>query len=289
MGAAALILLRGLHVAAMLSAFGGIVAILFVARPVLAGAGVGPSRLVRRVAALVTASVLAALVTCGLWLAAITASIAGATTPGEMLAALPVVALHTRAGHLLLARGALLLAALVLTPARPSRAGAAVLAALLLQPLIGHAGAVGSAWLTGAEMLHLTAVGAWLGGLAPLLVLVAALPAGAARRAADHFTPIGLSAVVVIAGTGIAQASVLIGSLHGLVATGYGRAALVKIALFVALLALAALNRLVLIGRLARGRGALLASLTLETALGLCVVLAAAALAQQPPSIDRLG
>lgn len=288
-GAVALILLRGLHVAAMLSACGGIVAILAIARPVLTREGAGAAGRGRAIAALVTASLLAALVTCGLWLGAITASVAGARTPGDVWAALPVVALHTQAGHLLLGRAALLLAALVLTPARPWRAGAAVLAALLLQPLIGHAGALGSVWLIGAEMLHLAAAGAWLGGLVPLLMLVATLPAAAARRAADRFTPIGLSAVVVIAGTGIAQASVLIGGLHGLVATGYGRVALVKIGLFAVLLALAALNRLLLIGRLGRGRGALLASLALETALGLCVVLAAAALAQQPPSIDRLG
>jgi len=47
-----------------------------------------------------------------------------------------------------------------------------------------------------------------------------------------RFSPIGLGCVLVIAGTGLVQGLVLIGSLSALVDTDYGRIALVKISLF---------------------------------------------------------
>jgi putative copper export protein len=138
-------------------------------------------------------------------------------------------------------------------------------------------------------MLHLLAAGAWLGGLLPLALCVAALPIARAARAAERFLPIGLASVLVLAGSGVVQAVALIGSWHGLLDTRYGDLAMVKLALFAALLGLACLNRFVLAARLraaGAGRRALVASVVLETLLGLAVVLTAAWLGSTEPAID---
>ena len=128
-----------------------------------------------------------------------------------------------------------------------------------MQPLLGHAGAIGGgagAQLIVSEALHLLAAGAWLGGLLPLFLAVGRLPHAAAAAACHGFTPIGLASVLLLAGTAVVQIAAFMGGLPGLFGTGYGHVALVKLGLFVVLLALAALNRLVLTDRLAATAGA---------------------------------
>ena len=81
-------------------------------------------------------------------------------------------------------------------------------AALAVQPLLGHAGAIGGsagAQLIVSEALHLLAAGAWLGGLLPLFLAVGRLPHAAAAAACHSFTPIGLASVLVLAGTAVVQ------------------------------------------------------------------------------------
>jgi mono/diheme cytochrome c family protein len=195
---------------------------------------------------------------------------------------------------------------------RPRR-GAAVVAvvvaaiALSVQPMLGHAGAIGGsvgATLIGSEVMHLLAAGAWLGGLLPLFITigtlpqatagalsqatVGALPHDAAATACRSFTPVGLSAVVVLGGTAILQVTELMGGVAGLFGTGYGQVALVKLALFIVLLALAALNRLALTERLAgpnpdAARRHMRASIATEAVLGAAVVITAGFLATHSP------
>ena len=162
--------------------------------------------------------------------------------------------------------------------------------ALAVQPLLGHAGAIGGsvgAELIGSEVLHLLAAGAWLGGLLPLFIAVGVLPHDAAAAAAcRNFTPIGLAAVLLLAGTAVVQVAAFMGGLPGLFGTGYGHVALVKLGLFVVLLALAALNRLVLTERLAGALGhaaAMRLSIAAEMVLGALVVITAGFLASRTP------
>src|SRR5437016_378144 len=87
---------------------------------------------------------------------------------------------------------------------------------------------------------------AWIGGLASLaLLLVVTL-----RRQADgwtwlvqdatrRFSTLGIVSVATLLMSGIANAGILVGSLHALLVTDYGRLLIVKITLFVAMLALA--------------------------------------------------
>jgi len=228
------------------------------------------------------------------WIMVESAVIAGAGSVAMTLHALPVVALRTQFGQWLLARVVLLLAVLpLLRPWRVGNAGAAVLAAmaLALQPMLGHAGALGGSLgttLIVSEILHLLAAGAWLGGLLPLFITLGTLPHKAAATSCRSFTPVGLSAVLVLGGTAAVQVTEFMGGVPGLFGTAYGRIALVKLGLFAVLLALAAINRLALTERLAEAaldaaRRHMRVSVATEAVLGMLVVLTAGFLASYAP------
>jgi len=124
---------------------------------------------------------------------------------------------------------------------------------LALSPaLAGHASTQSpSGVLIPADVLHVTAMSVWLGGL---VILLAVVPV--ATRALDRpersrllaavllrFSPLALGAVCVILVTGLVQAYVHVRSLDHLVNTGYGRAVLAKMLLLLALIGLGAYNR----------------------------------------------
>jgi putative copper resistance protein D len=138
-------------------------------------------------------------------------------------------------------------------------------ASLGLLPLAGHAAAAPQ-WPAAAivaDMAHLLATGVWLGGLLPLALLLAwtatlsgpaaaTVVAGAARR----FSALGLAAVVLLVVTGSYTTWEQVGSVPSLVGTPYGRWLLVKLTLLLALLVLAASNRVWLTPRLVRAAAA---------------------------------
>ena len=108
------------------------------------------------------------------------------------------------------------------------------------------------------------------------------------RTACRGFTPIGLAAVLLLAGTAVVQVVELMGGLPGLFGTSYGHVALAKLALFFVLLSLAALNRLVLTERLASdpsgaARWHMSWSILCEMVLGVAVIVAAGLLASLTP------
>jgi copper transport protein len=126
-------------------------------------------------------------------------------------------------------------------------------AALALTPaLAGHAHTQSPvALLVPADVVHVVAMSAWLGGLVFLLAAVpgatrALEPADRTRLLAgtlQRFSPIALVAVIALAVTGTVQALVEFRHLDALVDTAFGRAVLVKIVLLTALIALGAVNR----------------------------------------------
>jgi putative copper export protein len=124
----------------------------------------------------------------------------------------------------------------------------------------GHAATGGDETLNiGIDLVHELATAAWLGGLVGLVVL--AIPAAGALADPDRvrlaaavvvrFSALALTAVAVLVVTGVyrALAEVDVGDLLD---TGYGRALLVKLALFAVLLAGGAYNRMVVHPRLER-------------------------------------
>jgi putative copper export protein/mono/diheme cytochrome c family protein len=292
------VLLRGVHLAALLSLFG---ALLFLAVVAPAATTAGNTQAIRArllLLRLARGSAALSLLAGVAWLTAASAVIAGTRGIAMALHALPVVALQTQFGQWVLPRLGLLIAVLVLPLAkRLPRAGAIVLAgaAVAVQPLIGHAGAIGGslgAELIASEALHLLAAGAWLGGLLPLFIAIRILPVQAAVATCRSFTPIGLSAVVVLAGTAVVQLAEFIGGVPGLFGTVYGHIALVKVGLFLLLLLLAALNRFVLTEQIdgaapAIARRRMRCSIAVETVLGALVVFAAGFLASSTPGVHE--
>ena len=129
----------------------------------------------------------------------------------------------------------------------------------------GHAGStageMGILHLT-ADTLHLLAAAIWIGGLVSLALLLSVsrhdqTPAGVsfARVATQRFSTMGIAIVVVVFATGIINAWILVGSWHALIVTGYGRVLMLKVALFAAMLLIAAANRFWLTPRLALPSG----------------------------------
>ena len=287
-------LLRGTHVAALVSLFGTLVFLTLVAPAAMAEATQDAPCLRRRLLRVARISAAVALTIGVAWIAVESAVIAGAGNVAMTLHALPVVALRTQYGQWLLVRGVLLLAVLpLLRPWRAGNAVATVVAAIALsvQPMLGHAGALSGSigtTLIISEVLHLLAAGAWLGSLLPLFITIGTLPHNAAATACRSFTPVGLSAVLMLGGTATVQVAEFMGGLPGLFGTGYGHIALAKLGLFVVLLALAAINRLALTDRLAgtapdAARRHMRMSVATEAVLGIFVVLTAGFLASHAP------
>jgi len=162
---------------------------------------------------------------------------------------------HTRYGRMLLVRLAVgLLAAVTAWLLLPRRltgswrrprpdVTALSVVGLASFALAEHAGTGSQAPLaTVVDGLHLAAVGAWVGGLLVLTVLL--LPAAARPSAAtlDRVLPrwsnLAFGCVAVIVGTGAYQAWREIGTLPAFTATAYGRLVLIKIGGLVLLLVL---------------------------------------------------
>jgi copper resistance protein D len=129
----------------------------------------------------------------------------------------------------------------------------------------GHAGSTpgetGSLHLS-ADVLHLIAAAGWIGGLVPLIFLLAAVRryqaiawAAFAREAAMRFSALGIASVTTLLATGTVNAWILVGSFHALAVTEYGRLLMLKLVVFAVMLVLAAVNRLWLTPRLAGASG----------------------------------
>ncbi|MGA9867859.1 MAG: CopD family protein [Acetobacteraceae bacterium] len=282
-----LVLLRGAHVAALLSAFGTLAfARLMPAPGVVLALRLG--RLALYSAALALALGIA-------WLAAEAGAIAGVNGPVRAFAAVPEMLAYFRFGRLLLARLVLLAAVVILLGVGRGVRACLVLTAVsaALQPLLAHAGAVFGVRgdvLVASEIVHLLVAGAWAGGLTPLLLTLRTLPASEAARMLRRFGRLGVIAVLAIMASGILQLGILTRGFAGLVGTPYGAAMATKLALFAAALVLALLNRSVLIGRIAgprprESRRAIDLSVGVEAMLALCIVLAAGWLASLAPGM----
>jgi len=198
------------------------------------------------------------------WIGLVVATVAGLLLQGPYAGAFGLSAtfhtavvravLQTRYGHLIEIRLALLLAVLpllfVLRQTWHPRWWWWVLATPLGLAIAATPGLAGHA-ATGTftqlavplDTLHVTAMSVWLGGLAVLALIVIDRDPDA-RRAADHFSPVALTSVVVIVASGVFAAWRQVGwSVDAFRDTTYGRILLVKIAVFIVLLALAAWSR----------------------------------------------
>ena len=292
-----LALFRGVQLAVTLSAFGALLFRTSVAPAALVHMGVGPAgRILQGLTAIVRVSIVVAFMAAVAWLPLKAEAMSGAENATEAMAAVPIVLLQTVFGHALALRLLLLGAALLVLGSGRSQ-GRAVAAtwlagmACIMQVGMGHPIAAGSMLLLTTAMAHVLAAGAWLGGLVPLWLMIRCLPQAAASVAARRFSSIGVISVGVLTAAAILQGWELIGGVGGLVGTAYGRLALAKSALFVLLVAIAAVNRQVFTPRLAREAPAgryLERSIAAETALAMLVILAASSMAGLTPGSMRM-
>ena len=179
-----------------------------------------------------------------------------------------------------------------------------LLALAALPALGGHASVQSPvALLLPANVLHVIAMSAWLGGVAVLVLALrsatARLEAGDRTRllaaAVARFSTMAGVAIAVLLASGIAQGIVEVRTFANLVETAFGRAVLVKIVLFAGIVALGAVNRRRLLPALQRAAregappgqaGALLRrTLRVELVLGVAALAATGALAGYAPSV----
>jgi copper transport protein len=177
--------------------------------------------------------------------------------------------------------------------------------------LTSHGDAVGdgSFWAVIGDLLHVTSVGIWVGGL---LSLVAVLYFAARRwppvqrirfRAllVSRFSPLAAVSVTIILLTGVFNAVIEVPTLASLTQTAYGRALLIKLAIVLLLLLAAAVNAFVLRPRFEEaaeedGAAALAAAerierrlqrtVVIEAGLAVAVLLSVGLLLIAPPSRD---
>ncbi len=102
------------------------------------------------------------------------------------------------------------------------------------------------------QWLHVVAVGAWIGGLAWLLLGLRGLGRSDRAAAARRFSAVATVSLGVVLLTGLARAVAEVGTLANLVHTSFGTLLLVKLALFCVLIALGARNHFVLVPAQAR-------------------------------------
>jgi copper resistance protein D len=262
---AAFVLVRAVHLAALVALFGGLLFSAWVSATGEGSTTVRDSRAHRKLMRS-SAGWLALGVGSGVaWL-----GFAAVTMSGRPLAqalddeTVRTVLGQTWFGQVWIARASLALAlAAVLLAASRRRArhertvvliGTPLAAALLSSlALAGHANSehgVARAIHLAVDAAHLLAAGAWLGGLLPLALVLAddrASPDSAAlehvSRVVGRFSRLGLIAVGALVTTGAVNAWFTVATIPGLLATRYGQLLLAKLAVFAGMLVLAAINR----------------------------------------------
>lgn len=189
------------------------------------------------------------------WLAAEAASLTGDWT------ALETVARETRFGRVMAVRAGLLMVCLfvclIVRSGRPLAVVVSAIGAVAVASIAwtGHgAMSSGRAGLLhlGADVLHLMMAGIWVGALLVLVVLLArcanlqsSSEAERIAQALARFSAIGPPVVALLVLTGLINTWYLIGLAHwvAIFTSAYGLTLLAKIAVFLGMLALAALNR----------------------------------------------
>jgi putative copper resistance protein D len=283
--ASALVLCRFLHFIVVLMLFGA-----WVFRPLLAS---GETALDQRLARTTRWLAGVALLSGACWLLLITASMAGAWDAAFDPPTLGLVLGNTFFGqvwrwHLLIN---IALVALLLSPLRANLALRLILSGLLLATLapVGHGamldGTAGHLLILN-QLIHLICVGAWLGGLM-LLVMILRAPAGHSMRTLLlRFSGVGYGLVGGLLITGLINVRVLTGAFWPTpLFSGFALILLIKAALVAAMLGLALFNRL-RIDDCEQRLATLRSSVMLEWLLGIGAVAAVSLLGTLPPMIS---
>ncbi|HZP77134.1 MAG TPA: CopD family protein [Pseudolabrys sp.] len=298
-----LVIARAVHFAATISVLGTVAFEVCVLTPALRQM-VTPAdtpALSRRLRWLAMLSLIVAVISAAAWLALFAGAIGAADADPWRLGV--TVLTQTQFGRVSLLRLAIAVVLGILI-AGPSAIGSARRATMLALATLfavgpaasGHAGAVpGSAGLltTGGDVLHIAAASFWLGGLLPLVLVLAR-----ARRASDpawgslatestqRFSLFAIAAVGTLIITGLINAVMLVGSIELIFSTPYGRVLAIKIALFFVMLCFAAVNLLTLTPALPKipALAGLQRNTIAEAGLGIAVITLVGLLGTLPPA-----
>jgi len=262
-----LVLTRAIHFAASATTAGAVMFRVFIAEPALRPSRDGGAILQSRMAALTWTGLAVAAVTGLVWFMLLTMSITGLGS-GETIRSGAVLTVagdtqfglvsEIRAAFALVLAGCLVLSRFVVLRWLELAAASALVGAIAWT---GHAGStlgeLGILHLT-ADVLHLVAASAWIGGLFGLSILFAV---GRRRSASEwellqldavlRFSTLGMISVAALILSGIVNAWILVGSFHALLVTDYGQLLLLKIMAFVVMVGFAAVNRFWLTPRIA--------------------------------------
>ncbi len=281
------VLLRGVALAAQSGTIGGVVFLALLDR-----VGAAPERL--------RGAVLRLIFWCAVSLAAaqgLAAAALGAMLSGT-LGLPPVDALSADAALVELATAAV--AAAIALAARRSPAsqpggrlwmGPAALALVATQALATHAAsrADGGPALVLAEMLHMSAVGLWIGGIPYFLIGLWLTQAEERAAIARGFSFLSVAAVATLIGSGAFMGLHYVRPFEALYGTSYGVMLGAKLALLGALLLLGGMNYLST-ERLSRAPGGPVNRLRrfaeAEIGIGLTALFCAASLTSLPPAAD---
>jgi putative copper resistance protein D len=312
-----LIYVRAIHFAATITAVGAIFFSGFIAEPAFFKAEAGarsPTVLRTQFAWLVWIGLSVAVLSGAVWFVLVAQSVSD-TSFADVFSegVLWTVLLQTGFGRAWLARLVLacLLAAVIAESfqRRGKRPLADIFAVVFAGGLVGtlaFAGhAVGARGFEGvvhptADFVHLIAAAAWIGMLLPLALLLAAAAqdeasVGAAYTATKRFSNVGLVTVGALLVTGCINALYLAGSVSAITETDYGRLLLIKVALFLLMVAIAAINRQVWTPHLihvsvASSRKALRRlrrNAAIEAGLGAVIIVIVAVLGMTPPGLHQ--
>lgn len=273
------VLFRGASVAAMVVLFGTALFALYAPEPDARAAAL-------RMQTVATVVALAAGV---LWLILRASVISGEPVmrvlQGDTL--LTVIA-DTTFGRAAAVRSVLLIVLWMLARSRAHRARAGLAAAAIASlAWSSHAVATpGFAHLL-ADVVHLLAAAAWIGGLIPLAWALRRMGNGDIVVLTRRFSAMGMACVAALLVTGLVNAFFLVGRLDALVTTSYGRLLCIKLGLFALMLALATANRFRFTPRLPDADAArqIARNSMVESAIGFVIVFVVAALGVMVPAL----
>jgi putative copper resistance protein D len=281
----AMVLCRFLHFTVVLMLFGA-----WVFRPLLVNGDAG--HLDQRLTKTSRWLAAVALLTGVSWLLLITASMAGSWDAAFDPSTLRLVLGNTFFGqvwrwHLLLNA---LLVALLMTPLRANRPLRIGLASLLLATLapVGHGAmldGLNGQLLILNQIIHLTCVGAWLGGLMLLVMILRQPTEHFIKATLQRFSGVGYVLVAGLVMTGLINVRVLTGQFWPTpLLSGFALILLIKVVLVAAMLGLALFNRL-RIKHCEQRLPTLKTSVIIEWFLGIGAVAAVSLLGTMPPMI----
>jgi len=307
---------RAVHFAASIMAAGVVFFVVFIAEPAFRKAPIDSkiaATLRPSLARIAWISIALCVLSGVTWLVLTAASMSGQTVADVYAqGTLWTVLSQTDFGNDWLARSifvgvlaGLLIPLLSTAGAKPPwlKAAAVIFSASLVGSLAWAGHAIGAQGIEGtvhpaADVLHLIAAAAWVGTLVPLALLLSMTRKNAgllpvARTATLRFSTLGIASVGTLLLTGMVNTWYLVGSVSALTESSYGHLLLVKLALFLTMVGVAAFNWSQLTPRLVRtaeagaarkAQRALCRNAAFEASLGAAIIGIVAVLGTLPPA-----